>query len=164
MWSINESTAGGSNVNVTLQWTAGQELTNFNRAKSYVMQHNGSSWVTVPETAAIGNDPYTQTKQSVTSFGSFAVQTQPIPRPVTGIYPNPTRSQLNVVIDLPAAQKVTLTVFDAAGKLVKQYVTNLNAGLNLYPMQVYDLSAGVYFIKVSISSNPEFMLTKFVRE
>ncbi|HEX5653882.1 MAG TPA: T9SS type A sorting domain-containing protein, partial [Chitinophagaceae bacterium] len=164
MWSINESTAGGSNVNITLQWTAGQELTNFNRAKSYLMQHNGSSWITAPETAASGNDPYTQTKQSVTSLGSFAVQTQPIPRPLTGIYPNPTRSQLNVVIDLPAAQKVTLTVFDAAGKLVKQYATNLNTGLNLYPMQVYDLSAGVYFIKVSISSNPEFMLTKFVKE
>jgi hypothetical protein len=164
MWSINESTAGGSNVNLTLQWAAGQELTSFNRAKSYVMQHNGISWVTGLETAAGGNDPFTQTKLSVTSFGSFAVQTQPIPRPVTGIYPNPTRSQLNVVIDLPAAQKVTLTVFDAAGKLVKQYATNLNTGLNLYPMQVYDLSAGVYFIKVSISSNPEFMLTRFVKE
>jgi fibronectin-binding autotransporter adhesin len=32
-WIIDEAVAGGSNVNVTLQWTASQELPRFDRAK-----------------------------------------------------------------------------------------------------------------------------------
>lgn len=163
-WLITEGTAGGSNVNVTVQWTANQELTGFNRTKSYVMQHNGTSWVPGTELPAGGNDPYSLTKPNVTSFSSFAVQTQPIPRPITGIYPNPTSGVLNVVVDLPAAEQVNITVHDAAGHLVMEREAALTQGLNLYTMNVAHLSSGVYFIKLSIRNNPEFLLTRFVKQ
>src|SRR5258708_18132533 len=40
-WILDEATAGGSNVNVTLQWTGLQELTGFDRNKCYVIQYTG---------------------------------------------------------------------------------------------------------------------------
>ena len=164
MWLINEGTAGGSNVNLTLQWNGTEELTGFDRTRAYIMQYVGTGWVPGLENAAFGANPYSLTRLNVTSFGAFAVQKQPIPRPLTGIYPNPTKGTLNVVVDLPAAQKVWFTVFDAAGKKVHEANANLNAGLNLYTMDMAYLSGGLYFIKVSILSNPEYMLTKFIRE
>jgi hypothetical protein len=163
-WLIQEGTAGGSNVNVTLQWSVDQETPGFDRARSYVTVHNGTAWpqgIVLPVT---GTNPYTHTRLNVSSFGSFSIQTQPIPRPITGIYPNPTSSQLNVVIDLIAAQKVEITVFDATGKRVMEREASLATGLNLYTMNVSNLSAGLYFIKVSIISNPEYILTKFVKQ
>jgi hypothetical protein len=163
-WLITEGTTGGSNVTLNLQWTAAQELTGFTRAKSYIMQHNGTSWIPGLELPASGTDPYTQTQLNVTTFGSFAVQTQPIPRPATGIYPNPTSSLLNVVIDLPAAQQVKIIVVSSTGQKVMERSASLASGLNLYTMNVEHLSGGVYFIKVSISSNPEYILTKFVKQ
>jgi hypothetical protein len=68
------------------------------------------------------------------------------------------------VIDLIAAQKVEITVFDATGKRVMEREASLATGLNLYTMNVSNLSAGLYFIKVSIISNPEYILTKFVKQ
>ncbi|HEX7844497.1 MAG TPA: T9SS type A sorting domain-containing protein, partial [Chitinophagaceae bacterium] len=163
MWIINESTAGGSNVNVTLQWAASEQLPNFDRTRCYVMQHNGTSWVTATGTAATGTDPYTQTKLNVTTFSPFAVETQRIPRPVTGIYPNPTDNVLNVVLDMLADQPVTLKVFDASGKMVKNIVTNVRTGLNQYTMNVYDLPAGVYLLRVSSILNDKLLVARFLK-
>jgi len=69
-----------------------------------------------------------------------------------------------VVIDLTSQQPVRITVFDATGKLVIDRSVALAAGVNLHTLNVSHLSGGVYFIKVSISSNPEYMLTKFVKQ
>jgi hypothetical protein len=162
-WIIDEVVAGGSNVNVTLQWAGSQELTGFDRNKCYVMQHTGGTWVIGTSTAASGADPYTQTKTNITSFSPFAVQTQPIPRPSTGIFPNPVSSQLNIVIDLPNFEPIAVSVYDAAGKLVMQKFTALNGGVNLVHIYVDRLSAGTYTLKISTSRNSKFMVATFVK-
>ncbi len=164
MWLINESTPGGSNVNVTLQWSGSQELTSFDRTNCYVMQHNGTTWVQGTGAAATGTDPYSQTKQNVTSFSSFAVQTQPIPRPVTGIYPNPAKTFLNVVLEAQADQPFTLKIFDAGGRMVLQKVVTLRAGLNQVTLDVFHLSPGIHILRVSSLLNDKFLVAQFFKE
>ncbi|MEO7263322.1 MAG: T9SS type A sorting domain-containing protein, partial [Ferruginibacter sp.] len=162
-WFVDEAVMGGSNVNLTLQWSNTNELAGFDRNKCYVMQFTGGSWVTGSSTAAGGSDPYTQTKNNITSFSPFAVQTTPIPRPLTGIYPNPTLSNLNVVLDLSYPVETQFRIYDAAGKLVYNKPVSLSGGLSQKTINVAYLSKGVYTLKVSTYYNPKFLIATFVK-
>jgi hypothetical protein len=79
MWDITEGTAGGSDVNITLQWTGSDELTNF-PAEVGVSRHDGSNWDLLASNigAPVGGDPYTRTRNNVTSFSAFAVGGEPV--------------------------------------------------------------------------------------
>jgi len=60
-WVINESTAGGSTLNVTPQWPGSSEKTGFNRTATFFQAYDGSNWTTISGASAIsasGNDPY----------------------------------------------------------------------------------------------------------
>ncbi|MEO6583645.1 MAG: T9SS type A sorting domain-containing protein, partial [Ferruginibacter sp.] len=162
-WLIDEAVIGGSNVNLTMQWNEVHELTGFDRSKCYVMQFTGGAWVTGTSTAATGADPYTQTKNNVTSFSPFAVQTTPIPRPLTGIYPNPVSTNLNVVLDLSYPVETQFWIYDAAGKLVYSKPVSLSGGLSQTKIYVAHLSKGVYTLRVSTFYNPEFLIAEFIK-
>ncbi len=162
-WIIDEAVTGGSNVAVTMQWIATQELTGFDRTKCYITQNLGGSWITATATAAGGSDPFTQTKTDIISFSPFAVQTQPIPRPSTGIYPNPVSTILNIVIELPNTEQVTISVYDAIGRLVKEDIRTLSSGLSLTSINVEKLSGGTYILKVSAGKNQKLLIAKFVK-
>jgi hypothetical protein len=127
------------------------------------MQHDGTQWVQGAPSAATGSNPYTQTKMNVTSFSPFAVQTQPIPTPVTGIYPNPTSDFLNVVTDLLSPGPVLFSVFDSKGQLVYQKQENLSAGLNLTRLELGRLASGIYLVKVSTRLDREFLVQRFIK-
>jgi hypothetical protein len=163
-WIINEAVAGGSNVNVTLQWTASQELPRFTRNKCYVTQNIAGVWASGTATAASGTDPFTQVKTNVTGFSPFTVQTQPIPRPSTGIYPNPVATVLNIVTDLPFTEQFTISIYDGTGKLVHRQITSVGTGLNQTSINVEKLSGGVYMLKITTSRSPVLFVTKFVKE
>jgi hypothetical protein len=163
MWLINESVAGGSNMDITLQWSGSQELPSFNRAKSYVTQYGGTGWLVGAPTSSLGGDPYAQTKTGVTTLGSFAVQTEPIPRPLTGIYPNPASDHINVVTDLLSTGPVVFSVYDDHGKLVYRKHESLTVGLNQTRLDIAHLSAGVYILKVSTRLNEQFIVQRFVK-
>ena len=163
-WFVSESTPNGSDVNVQVQWSGAQELQSFVRAKSYIMHFNGSTWVTGTATPAAGSDPYTQVKNNVTSFSAFAVQTQPIPRPITGIYPNPTTGGfLNVVTDLPGEGPVVFSIYDSKGRLVYRNRVALSTGLSQTRLEIRHLAAGVYVLKVSTNTESEFNVQRFVK-
>ncbi|MER3499680.1 MAG: hypothetical protein C4308_14155, partial [Chitinophagaceae bacterium] len=81
-WDISEAVAGGSDVNITVQWIAAEEKTGFNRGNCYIMHHDGTAWDTYTASAASGSDPYTQTRNNVTSFSPFAVNSPNTPLPV----------------------------------------------------------------------------------
>jgi hypothetical protein len=163
MWIINEAVAGGSNVNLIFQWNGSQELTTFDRTRSYVMQHNGTEWVAGTLSPAGGTDPYTQFKTNVTSFSAFAVETQRIPRPVTGVYPNPTTDYLNVVTDLLSTGPVEFKIYDTKGRLVHLRKETMNVGLNLTQLDVRNLAAGTYILRVTTRLNRDFLVQMFIK-
>lgn len=89
---INEQTAGGSNLTLTLQWNAADELTNFTRNNCFVSRYNGTNWVPFGNTSASGSNPYSVTISGVTTTGLFGVgsnNTLPVSWvSFTGIYIN----------------------------------------------------------------------------
>lgn len=72
-WLIAEGTPGGSNLSITVQWNAGDELGGFNRVASYVSHFTGGAWDQPAAGPASGSGPYTLTRTGVTSFSPFAV-------------------------------------------------------------------------------------------
>ena len=132
---------------------------------AHANQNIGGAWQTPVATAANGSDPFIQTKTSVTAFSPFSVQTTPIPRPITGIYPNPVSKILNIVTELPLAQHATISVYDATGRLVIQQSVTLGAGISQTTINVERLSGGVYTIKFTgIEVSKVLPTVKFVRQ
>ncbi len=75
-WNITEGTTGGSNVTITPQWPASDELASFNRSNCNVYHYSGGLWTaTANGAAASGSNPYTIVSGTVTSFSPFAVRT-----------------------------------------------------------------------------------------
>jgi len=81
-WAISESTPGGSNVSITLQWNAADEGTSFSRSTCYVAHYTSGAWQSVAAAAASGTGPYTRQLTGVTSFSPFSVIDNSSPLPV----------------------------------------------------------------------------------
>lgn len=84
-WDITEAVAGGSNLTVTAQWNAANELAGFDRTRTGVSNYITSPAASVgwdllnnQTTAAAGANPYTVTRAGFTNLGSFAVGTRPV--------------------------------------------------------------------------------------
>jgi len=163
-WIINEAINGGSDVNITLQWSSSQELPRFDRTKSYVTQNINGSWQSAAATAAAGSDPFTQAKNNVTTFSPFTVQTQPLPRPVKGIYPNPVATILHVVTELSSGEQAIISIYDAMGRLVLQQSTVIAAGISQTDINVEKFSAGVYTLRISGTNVSRVLQTRFVKQ
>lgn len=84
-WTLTEAVAGGSNLNLTATWNAGDELAGFDRTRTGI-----STYITAPAAnvgwdllnnqtaAATGTGPYTASRTGFTSVGAFAVGTRPV--------------------------------------------------------------------------------------
>lgn len=71
-WFINEATAGGSDVTMTLQWNGNEELTSFDRPSAFISKFDGS-WDVIAPSGLSGSDPYTLDRSNITSFSPFAI-------------------------------------------------------------------------------------------
>lgn len=88
-WTLTEAVAGGSNLNLTASWGAGDELAGFDRTRTGI-----SNYITAPAAnvgwdllnsqtaAATGSGPYTVSRSGFTSVGAFAVGTRPVLSPL----------------------------------------------------------------------------------
>jgi len=81
-WFITEGSAGGSDVDVTFQWNASNEVGSFNRADIDLIHYTGSTWEALTNTSATGSDPYVATISGVSDFSPFTVQDAASPLPV----------------------------------------------------------------------------------
>jgi len=83
-WEITESQPGGMNLDVVVQWAAGDELPGFDRSFSGNAHYGTAGWdLTVDDcAAAMGSDPYTQQRMGLTDAGAFAVGNDSLTRKV----------------------------------------------------------------------------------
>ncbi len=77
-WMLEETTLGGSNISMVLQWDSPQELTAFSNNMCGISHHlSGTLWdnpsAYTPATN-IGGTTYTQTRSGFTSFSPFVVR------------------------------------------------------------------------------------------
>jgi hypothetical protein len=81
-WMVDESVAGGSNVTLTAQWNGVDELASFNRTSCGMNHYISSAWDAPSLSAATGSDPYTISRNSITSFSPFTVGDGGAPLPI----------------------------------------------------------------------------------
>lgn len=67
-WIIEEAVAGGSNIGLTIQWNASQELSGFTRASSYFARYTSTGWMATSASAAAGTGPYTKSATGITDL------------------------------------------------------------------------------------------------
>jgi hypothetical protein len=74
LWLISETTSGGSNATLTLQWPSQLELTGFNRTLTRVAHYHNSDWdYGLVNINASGSDPYSATRSDITDFSPFGI-------------------------------------------------------------------------------------------
>lgn len=66
------------------------------------------------------------------------------------VYPNPTSSALTVSISATKAEKASARVVDMVGRIVSTSPVTLNAGLNLFDVDVTQLSNGPYVLLLQL--------------
>jgi trimeric autotransporter adhesin len=89
---------------------------------------------------------------------------KPVKLTIGNLYPNPTADVLNIVLDAPVRDKVTLVITDLAGKIMKQEVVQVEAGTNTVDTRVNGLPAGTYIIKAICANNCESTVGRFVKK
>ncbi|MBN1338310.1 MAG: hypothetical protein JXA03_03240 [Bacteroidales bacterium] len=72
-WVITEETAGGSDVDLTVNWNASSEGFDFNRDYCGIGHYHNSAWDGQNAGAAAGSGPYSRTRTGITDFSAFAV-------------------------------------------------------------------------------------------
>lgn len=83
-WLVSESTPGGSNATLYLQWNTAEELSGFNRAACYMSHYSNTTntWTPGATVAASGSNPYTISLTGITSFSPFGVGSGISPLPL----------------------------------------------------------------------------------
>jgi len=83
-WNVSEGVAGGSSVDLTIQWNASHELSGFDRTNCFISHYTGGKWVqqqTMGTTS--GSDPYIRTVTNQTgSFSPYGVGSDGSPLPI----------------------------------------------------------------------------------
>ncbi|HEV7782614.1 MAG TPA: T9SS type A sorting domain-containing protein [Chitinophagaceae bacterium] len=83
---------------------------------------------------------------------------------IGGMFPNPANAELNVLVNAPAADKITMMVTDISGKAVATRTVQVETGSNTISLDVSRLSAGQYMIKLICSSYCESPAAKFIKQ
>jgi alcohol dehydrogenase YqhD (iron-dependent ADH family) len=84
---------------------------------------------------------------------------------IGGLFPNPASTLVNVIIDAPQRDKITLVVTDMGGKTVIQQQASVDLGSNTVPINIGKLSNGSYLVKlICQSSDCETAAAKFNKQ
>lgn len=81
-----------------------------------------------------------------------------------GLFPNPASSKLNVVVNAPAKEDVTVSLLDALGRPVKSRKEVIEAGASTLDLNVSDVRAGVYYIQLLSGTSGTPLVERFVKE
>ena len=98
----------------------------------------------------------TQTAWSATMSFTTGVVLRPTTEPVSltaastefNVYPNPTTDMINVELTAYQAQTTTVKVYDLTGRLMKQVVSQTEAGVQKIEVSLGEIASGVYTVQV----------------
>ncbi len=63
--------------------------------------------------------------------------------------PNPANGNTNIVFNNASGSELTLYICDITGKTIGTYTLNTRKGKNTFPLNISNLGAGLYFIKIT---------------
>ena len=106
------------------------------------------NWTTKGKDILSAENPYTFTVAEdvtlVANFKAGALSIDPIDAGAMMIYPNPTNSDLKVILNDPALKIVEMELYDLTGKKVHQQIVNQSYGT----LQMNSLAEGTYILKL----------------
>jgi hypothetical protein len=80
---------------------------------------------------------------------------------LTTIYPNPANNMLNVSVSSSVEGRITITVIDVSGAPL--FTRTLGSGETNTQINIANLPAGIYFVKIISSNSSENTVKKFVK-
>lgn len=83
---------------------------------------------------------------------------------ISNLYPNPARTEINVMLEAPAAGKVTLVITDISGRILIHRNEQLQVGSTTISLNVAALAQGSYMLKVVGSTGYDIPAMRFVKQ
>ena len=111
-WDIHQLDANPSNADLTFQWNATDELPGFNRTAVNVSHFSGGSWDVGPVGAASGTDPFTYSRNNITSFSPFTISSFAGSLPLKLVSLTGTHTEKGILLNWLLASQEDLTGFD----------------------------------------------------
>lgn len=84
--------------------------------------------------------------------------------PVVTVFPNPAISFVNVKIENAAGGTYTYALFDVLGRQVSTGKFSITQAAQIFPVNVNNLAAGIYFLKVADANGKVTMKKKILKE
>lgn len=116
VWIIHEGANGGSNVQLSLQWPAGTEGTNFVRGNSAIAFYQSGWQHNSVGSGASGSDPYTQSRAGLTQFSftpyGIGSNTSPLPLKIIQFQAWRTGTDAHIQADFIANDAGTLVFIE----------------------------------------------------
>ena len=170
---------------VLLEWRSAMEENSY----SFEIQRslNGRDFTTIGQVKAAGMAAgYNYTDYAIDSLGVHKLfyrlrmvdidQTAsvskivPVDLPMPGafairsVYPNPASAYINISLNSPESDNVLFTVFDVAGRPVKQQPVSITQGVQSIQINTSDLPAGVYVLRMQSRSTKQHAEVRFIKE
>jgi len=171
-WRLSTDVPDSSNVTLTLQWNANDELPNFNRNACYISSYSYPDWNAAPTiTNSIGSGPYSLTMSGISNMTVFSVSSSvngTIFRTRHGdvqLYPNPASTTLNLKFDVTPGRNVNVYILNMFGREVYRVFENpYNFTDGIIPVDVSRLAPGEYIVNVEdVDDNGEVRTARFVK-
>ena len=126
-------------------------------AKTFAPTENAKYYVIVKDANACFSNSDTLDIQTVTGFGDETIYSS---NEYT-IYPNPGNGNFTLAILAPTAYATDIKVYDLMGEVVSVLTIPASASGEEYPLNLMNLSAGVYF--AHITNNGVLVMQKIVK-
>ncbi len=169
-WDITEAVTGGSNVTLTPQWSAIDELTGFTRAASYVSHYVSSIWDVITPTAAVGTGPYSIVRAGVTSFSPFAITSSVTSLPVSWLWVNAYANANKYAVVNWKVNETNVVKYELEKSLtgiaftkIKELLSVGNGTHNYASTDVSMLTQNTYYRIKQISSNGTYTYSSIVQ-
>jgi hypothetical protein len=105
-------------------------------------------------TVKASNTCGTSTAKSLNVVSSICVRESLDATNIT-VYPNPASSFVNVSFNVEQSQQATISLRDAAGRIVYSEAIDATAGLNNQEVELSNLASGVYFVQLQTATATE---------
>lgn len=80
------------------------------------------------------------------------------------IYPNPVRDICRITLNAPAASKMKIEIYNAAGARTQTQIAPLNAGDNIISVDMQSLPRGLYFLNLQWDNGQRTKIMKIAKE
>jgi hypothetical protein len=101
-------------------------------------------------------------KDGMIAYSNIVSLQQEIKNIEINLYPDPVTDKAIINIYSSSIRTITIEIYDASGKSIRQWQQNLSGGRNLLPLHTKDFTAGIYFLCVRTEYGRE--VVQFIKQ